>query len=135
MPPNDWPSTTGFSIPSAWQRPCTSSPHWASVQVSRLAAGAAVAAVVDVEHLVGVGEAVEVGPQRRVVEAGPAVHDDQRRPLDHPLAVRDQLRPHHVEKMRAPLTSMCMPGALLLRLPVSKCRTLTRPWRGGGGVG
>ena len=33
-----------------------------------------------------------------MVEARAAVHDDQRRPLDHPLAVDRELRPDDVEE-------------------------------------
>src|SRR5262245_59450071 len=59
---------------------------------------ASVAAVVDVDHLRDVGEAVEVRPETGMVEAWPAMHDDESRLLTHHRAVKSELRPDDVEE-------------------------------------
>ena len=63
---------------------------------ARLAA--AIAAVIDVEHLRDVGEVIEIRPHARMVEAGAAVHDDQRRLLDQARPVDTQFFADDVEE-------------------------------------
>ena len=54
--------------------------------------------MVEQDHLVSVGEAVEIGPHGRVIEARAAMHDDQRGLLHHALAVDAKPRTHRVEE-------------------------------------
>ena len=54
--------------------------------------------MIDIDDLVGVGEAVEIGPHGRVIEARPAMHDEQRRPLHHLVVGERKLRPRAVEE-------------------------------------
>ena len=66
--------------------------------LGRAAIAAAVAAVVEVDELRRVGERRESGLVRRVIEAGTAVQQQQRRPLAHRGSVGDELRAVDVEE-------------------------------------
>ncbi len=65
--------------------------------LGRPAIAAAVAAVVVVDHLCDVGEAAEVRPEARVVEAGAAVKQQQRGLLAQHRTVGHELRALDVE--------------------------------------
>ena len=63
-----------------------------------LAGGTSVGAVIDIDDLMGVGETVEIGPHGRMIEARPAMHDDQRRAFHHALAIGGKRGAHGVEE-------------------------------------
>ena len=54
--------------------------------------------VVEVDHLMGVGEPVEPGPHAGVIEPGAPVQHQQRRSLGHARAIRRQFGSNHVEE-------------------------------------
>jgi hypothetical protein len=74
-------------------------PPLIEVPALRLAAiAAAVAAVVQVDHLRGVGELGEERLEARVVEAGSPVQQQQRRSLAHQGPIGQEPGPLHVEE-------------------------------------
>jgi hypothetical protein len=70
------------------------------------AVGAALAALVDVEDAEVVGKRIEIGPELRVIHAGPAVEHDQREPVPELLdrhAVAVAQRDEHARSLCASL--------------------------------
>jgi hypothetical protein len=72
--------------------PLLPSPLWRDAAV-----GPARAALVEVDHLGGVGHRGELGLEQGVVDAGPAVQEQQGGALGHRRARRDETRALHVE--------------------------------------
>ena len=110
MPPNDTPSTIGFSIPERVAEGAdVVAPLRQRPALLRTGIAPPIAAMIEIDHLCDVGQSRADRLVDRVVEAWPAMEEQECRPLAHTPAHRvTSLAPSTSKNSRTPLTRTCI---------------------------